>query len=188
MKTTLYTVLCVAIRLGAVFMAVGLLEQAPTIFVFFSQQNEHFALGTLLFWIAGLLIAFALWLWPNILAWWAIGWNRHEILESPIGADQVQRIAFSVMGAWLLISGVSGCVSQVVRMLIITHDSASSSASVSLSSNEWHWLVQCAATAVGGAALAIGSRGLVGVLHRLRGYPHNAMAETDPDAGTAQGS
>lgn len=185
MKTTLYTVLCVAIRLGAVLMAVGILEQVPYLF-FYPTQDGHFVLGAVLLDGAGLLLAFALWVWPNVLVWWAAGRNQHEILETAISAAQLQHIALSVVGAWMFIGGLSGCVGHGAMILIIKHEAAVGSASGMVPTNEWHWMVQYAATAVVGAALTLGARGLVGLLHRLRGYPHSAVAEADDDTSTAQ--
>jgi len=186
MKTTLYTLLCIAVRLGAVLMAVGILEQMPSLFSYLSGTDGHFVVSAILLDGAGLLVAFALWVWPNILVWWAIGRNQHEILESFISAGQLQHIALSVMGAWMFIGGLSGCLGHGVMILIVKHESASNGLSGMVPTNEWHWLVQYATTAVVGAALALGSRGLVGLLQRLRGYPHYTSAVTDPDASTTQ--
>lgn len=183
MKTTLYTVLCVAVRLGAVLMAVGILERVPGLF-YLSGTDGHFIIGILLLNGAGLLVAFALWMWPKILVWWAVGRNRHEILESSISAGQLQYIALSVVGAWMFIGGLSGCVGRGVMILVVAHESASNGLSGMVSMDEWHWLIQYATTAIVGAALTLGSRSLVGLLHRLRGYPHHMTAETDPEAST----
>ena len=71
MKTTLHTVLCVAIRLGAVLMAVGIVEQIPYIFLY-SAPGDRYSAGDLWLSGAGLLLAFMLWLWPNMLARWTV--------------------------------------------------------------------------------------------------------------------
>ncbi|HEY1590012.1 MAG TPA: hypothetical protein VGG00_09770 [Rhodanobacter sp.] len=186
MKTTLYTVLCIAVRLGAVLMAVGILEQVPSLFVTLHNEDSHFMLGVSLLEGAGLLVAFALWLWPNILVRWALGRSRHETLESSISSGQLQHIAFSVMGVWLFIAGLSGCVGRGVMFLMIRHQMALGALPGMAPTNEWHWMAQYATTAAAGAALTFGSRGLVGLLHRLRGYPHNTITQADPDASTAQ--
>jgi hypothetical protein len=185
MKTTLHTVLCVAIRLGAVLMAVGIIEQAPSIFLYPSQGGQV-AVGALLIAGAGLLAAFALWLWPNVLAWWAISRSQQEILESPISADQLQRVAFSVIGVWLFISGLSGCIARLTMMLIVFRRSAYGESIMILSTSDWFWLVEHLATTFAGAWLALGSRGLVGLLHRVRGYSQFADVETDADTNIAK--
>ncbi|HEY8682378.1 MAG TPA: hypothetical protein VIM06_04345 [Rhodanobacter sp.] len=168
MKTTLYTVLCIAVRLGAVLMAVGILEQVPSLLVTLLNEGGHLVLGIMLLEGIGLLLAFALWLWPNILVWWAVGRNRHEILESSISADQLQHIALSVLGAWVFIAGLGGCVGHGVMILMIEHQIALGALPGMAPTNEWHWMAQYATTALAGAALILGSRGLV-----LR-FPHES--------------
>jgi hypothetical protein len=185
MKTTLHTVLCVTIRLGAVLMAVGIVQQAPTIFLYPSQGGQV-AVGALLLAGAGLLAAFALWLWPNILAWWAISRNQHEVLESTIDAEQFQHIAFSVVGVWLFISGTCGCLARVTMMLIIFRRSAYGDSTMVLSASDWFWLVEHLAITLAGAWLALGSRGLIGLLHRLRGHSQFSHVETDADTVIAE--
>lgn len=185
MKTTLHTVLCVAIRLGAVLMAVGIVEQIPYIFLY-SAPGDRYSAGDLWLSGAGLLLAFMLWLWPNMLARWAVTRSSHESLESPISADQMQRIAFSVVGIWLFIGGMTACLARVVMMLIVFRRSAYGDSTQVLSAADWYWLIDHLATAIAGACLALGSRGLVGLLHRLRGYPHSAVPEAGDDAGIAQ--
>ena len=185
MKTTLYSVLCIAIRLGAVLMAVGILERAPGIF-FFANAEGHFQVLALFLEGAGLLLALALWIWPNMLTWCVMGRNKHEILESSISAAQVQHIAFSIVGVWLFIDGVSGCLGHAFMILLIKQEMAAGALPGMGLQEEWRWLIQFAATAVAGAALTLGSRGLVGLLHRLRAYPHYRSTETDPDTSTTQ--
>jgi hypothetical protein len=183
MKTTLHTVLCMAIRLGAVLMLVGIVEQAPSIFLYPSQGGE-FSAGALWLSGAGVLLAFTLWLWPNTLAWWATSRSQHEVLESPINADQIQHVAFSVIGMWLFISGVTGCLARVVMMLVVFRHSAYGDSTRILAPGDWYWLVEHLTTAAAGAWLALGSRGLVRLLGRLRGYPYSTIAKSDPDITT----
>jgi len=184
MKTTLYTVLCVAIRLGAVLMAVNVFERVPDVFIYPARDGTY-AISALLLEGASVLVALTLWLWPNILVWWAIGRNRHEILESPIGADDIQRIAFSVMGVWLCISGISGLLGHGASILIVLRRSSYGEAT-QVPTSEWHWLVQYALVAFAGAVLALGSRGLVGLLRRLRGYPYATDVQRVHDASMTQ--
>ena len=184
MKTTLYTVLCVAIRLGAVLMAVGILEQVPGLFAFATQEG-HLAWGVPVIEGVGLLFAFALWTWPNLLAWWALSRNRQEVLETSITADQLQYIALSVVGAWTVIRGVSACLARVAHFLLQRHEAEATGTQFTDSTNEWHWIIYYALVTLAGGVLMLGSRGLVGLLRRLRGYP-DAMIETDPDAGTTK--
>lgn len=87
MKTTLYTVLCVAIRLGAVLMVVNVAGEL--LYALLQVGPGAFTAGTLLTGAFAVLVAAAMWLWPGLLAWWAIGNRRHEVLESSITAEQL---------------------------------------------------------------------------------------------------
>jgi hypothetical protein len=184
MKTTLHTVLCIVIRVSAVLMLVGIVEQVPTIFMYASQGR--YSVGALWLAGAGVLLAVGLWLWPNVLAWWAISRSQHEMLESPIGADQIQRVAFSIIGVWLFIGGATGLLSRAIMMLIVFRHAAYGDSTRVLTSTDWYWLMDHGATAAAGAGLAVGSRSLVGLLRRLRDYPHVATANADPDTATTQ--
>jgi hypothetical protein len=184
MKTNIHSVLCVAIRLGALLTAVGIVEHAPTIFMY--PSGEGFSRGALWLSGAGLALAFMLWLLPNVLARWAVGRGSHELLEFPISADQIQRIAFSVVGVWLFIAGLAGVLARGVMLLVIAHRSAYGDPSRILSSSDWYWLVEHFATAVAGACLAVGSAGLVRLFHRVRGYPYRA--DKDDDVSQTQDS
>ncbi|MEO7050244.1 MAG: hypothetical protein ABI128_01135 [Rhodanobacter sp.] len=184
MKTTLYTVLCVAIRLGAVFMAAGILERIPGLVVF-ADQEGHVFLASMLLNGAGLLLAFALWAWPNLLVWWAAGRNSHELLETSITADQLHYVSLSVLGAWMFIGGFAACLAHLSQILMIRREAGSGGYPALLPTNAWLWVIEYALTALAGAALALGARGLVGVLRRLRGYP-DVLAESDPDVITTR--
>jgi hypothetical protein len=187
-KTTLYTVLCVAIRLGAVLMAVRLLEGLPVFL--WSSPNRALSAIALGFTALGLLVAAALWCRPGWLAWWAANRETGEVLESTLGAGQIQSIAFSVMGCWLLISGLASGLQQGITLLLMHAEIYSSPAypAPGLPTTILIGLIKSLAIVVAGGSLMLGSHGLVGLLHRFRGYPHNPISEADPDASNAQGS
>ena len=184
MKTTLYTVLCVAIRLGAVFMAVGILERIPGL-IGFADQQHHLFVSAMLLDGAGLLLAFALWVRPSLLVWWAAGRNSHEVLETAITADQLQYIALSVLGAWMFIDGFAAGLAHLAQILMLKHGAESGGYPAVVPTTEWHWLIEYTLIALAGAMLTLGSRGLVRLLHRLRGYPYVSV-DADPDASTTQ--
>lgn len=186
MKTTIYSILCVAIRLGAIVMAVGIVEQAPMIFVYPNQPD--FSSGAVWFACAGLALAFLLWLSPQVLARWAVGRGSHEVLDVAVSADQIQRIAFSIVGVWLFIGGLTGVIARIVMMLVIARRWDYGDTTRILSSGDWYWLVMHVTTLVAGASLALGSAGLVGMIHRMRGYPHRAEPELADNASHTQDS
>ena len=179
MKTTLYTVLCVAIRLGAVLMAVGLLERLP-LFLWESPAGG-FALDAVLLAVFGLLVAGALWLWPSILAGWAVGRRGHELLEiQQLDADGLMRVALTVSGAVLSVSGLAGCLGHGLSMLLFRSRMADA-ATGQLPVSEWHWVLYYVVQTVGGAALMLGARGLATFLQRVRGRSSHAWADTDDE-------
>ena len=180
MKTTLHTLLCIAIRLGAVLMAVNLLEQLPSFFVL-NNETGHLAWLSLGLTGVGLVIAFALWVWPGLIVWWAVGRNGHEIFESPIAASQLQHIVLSAMGAWLFINGLSACIGHGAITLAYIRESGAMTPT-----GEIRWIIQDAATALAGIALMLGSRGLVELLYRLCSYPQPRQSESEADANIAK--
>lgn len=168
MKTTLDTVLRTAIRLGAVLLAVGALENVALLVVR-AQGDTHALVGTLLFSLLYLATAAVLWLWPGMLAWWASSRSSHEVFESPIAAQALQRVALSVLGAWLAVSGLSGVLSHGFIMWFL-HARLSDYTSGQLPPAEWRWLVYYAVEMVAGAILLTGAGALVVLLARLRGH------------------
>jgi hypothetical protein len=184
MKTTLFTVLCIAIRLGVVLLAVNILEQLP-FWLSHSHEGSAYTLYLLLVGLFGLVMAALLWVRPGILAWWAIGKGQHEVLEIPVSADQIQHIAFSVLGVWMVISGLGGCISHLMIMLFLRGRLADAATGV-LPPGEWRYVCYYALEAIAGGALVIGSRGLIGLLYRLRGYPVTESDARGGDAATAR--
>lgn len=176
MRSTIYTVLCVAIRLGAVLMAVGLLESLP---VFLWQSPEGgFAVDAVLLALFGLLIAGALWLWPSVLARWAVGRSGHEALEVGLSADTLMAVALAVTGAMLFVSGVAGSFGHGLSMLLFKSRLVDPSTGL-LPVAEWHWVIYYLVQTACGLGLALGARGLASLVWRLRGYPMQVAADDD---------
>lgn len=186
MKTTLHTVLCVAIRLGAVLMAAGIFEQLLSL-VLLSIQEGHAAWAALSLQGAGLLVALALWLWPNLLAWWALGRNQHELMELTISPARLQYVAMSVVGVWMFIGGLSGVAGHGVMIVFINQEATVGNASGMVPTGEWHWMVYYTTMLLAGGGLTLGARGLAGLLQRLRGYQSSSTpAVSADDASFAQ--
>lgn len=180
MKTSVYTVLCTAIRLGAVLLSVHALEDVAAV-VAASDGNTHRLLGSLLFAGLYLVVGAVLWLWPGMLAWWASSRSNGQVLEMPIGADELQRVALSVLGVWQVVQGVSGLLSHGVVMVFL-HDRMTDYSTGHLPPAEWRWVVFYVLQAMAGAAVALGAAGLVNLFHRLRRFPEASPAATEIDA------
>lgn len=166
MRTTLYTVLCMTIRLGAVLMAVGLIEQWPRLFLVRAADGQ-LTIDAIVMDGLGLVLAFVLWLKPGLLAWWAAGSAHRDVFEAAIGATQLQYIAFSVAGIYKLITGLAGMLAHGLNLLAYRHIT-DGGIPVSPPTYETTMFVEYVVATVAGCALVLGARGLTGVLQRLR--------------------
>lgn len=179
MKTSLYTVLCMAIRLGAVLMAVGLIEQWPRLLV--TQANGQLSIAAIALDLLGLLLAFVLWVRPGLLAWWAAGNAYREVFDAQISAVQLQYIAFSVAGIYKLITGVAGMLAHGLNLLEYRHMLDAAGVPALPPSYERTMFIEYVVATVAGLALTLGARGLSGVLQQLRGGQRlAAVEESDP--------
>nr|WP_199041487.1 hypothetical protein [Dyella sp. ASV24] len=165
MRTTLYGAPCVAIRLGAVFMAVGLIEQWPRLLV--TRADGQLAISAIVLDGLGLLLAFVLWLKPGLLAWWAASSTQRDVVEIDISAPQLQYIAFSVAGIYKFITGLAGMLAHGLNLLVFQH-LTEGGIPVSPPTYETTMFAEYVVAAVAGAALTLGARGLTGLLQRLR--------------------
>lgn len=163
MRTSLYSILCIVIRLGAVLLAVNAIADAASLYT--GADLEAFGAA----WVVGslaavLLVAAALWIWPGILARLAAGRGSAEVFESPLSAQQLQWIALSVLGAYFVVDGVGGLVFFVFQQGL-------AEAVVSREQQMSDWIVDGGYWAIRigcGITLVFGARGLVGMLRGLR--------------------
>ena len=170
MRTTLYSLLCIAIRLGALFFAVEAL--LSTLSVYEISRNPDTALNAyvMLSIIVGqLVLAAILWTYPGVLARLATRKAAaQEIIESPIDAADIQYVAFSLLGLYFFVGGVYMLVHEIARHLArqygIDHP------------ENWSYFdpyaigdVIATLAQIGlGLGLLLGARGLVGILDRAR--------------------
>ena len=164
MRTSLYSILCIVVRLGAIFLAFGTLSSLLALLVTWRAGSEVADLGLSIGFVAlVLLLAFMLWVFPGILARIAAGRSSEQVFDSPISAAQIQWIAFSVLGMYFVVSGLVGLSHYAIRYLrageMVGYDQMGAFMSDGL-----YWILQIAL----GAVLALGARGLAGALYRLR--------------------
>jgi hypothetical protein len=183
MRTSLYSILCILIRLGAVIMAVSTIVAVPAVWQ--TADATHLQEGHLgiLFAIGGVSLALAalLWIYPGALARIAAGKSSQQIFESPISADDFLRIVLAVVGVWFVIeamASLAGVVSRLVVMIMHTDDVPARSM---LATELWYFLPLLVKVALG-IWLTLGARGLVGWLRsmRERGLPTAAGADESP--------
>lgn len=178
MKTTLHTALCIAIRIGAVLLALGALERLASLLTSGEADPRRFV-GVMLFSVLYLGVAVVLWLWPGMLAWWASSRASNEVFMSDLGGDEWQRIALAVVGAWLAVTGLSACLGHGLLMVFLGERIRDYSTGL-LPTTEWYWLFRDAIQTLAGVAIMLGSSGLVSLLARIRRYPAATVTE-EPD-------
>lgn len=180
MRTSLYSILCIVVRLGAVMLFVETLASLPAAWSAMHGTEEQAARGMLIgFGGALLALAALLWLYPGVLARMAAGTASREVFESPISARQLQYIAFSVLGVVFAIKGLTGLVAVLFR-IALSAQYGDTAFRMLLWQNGAAVSVQVLEFAVG-IGLTFGARGLTGLLQRLRerGLPP-AQADEEP--------
>jgi len=182
MRTSLYSVLCILIRLGAVFMAVSTIVAVPA--AWRGAELEHvqgYAAMLLGYGGAMLVLAVLLWIYPGALARLAAGNASEQIFESPISAAELQEIAFAVIGIWFAIQALCELVALGAGIVVTAYESESSYG-VPLAAvfhRELARLVPLAAKLALGIALTMKARGLVGWIRAFReqGLPPPAQGD-----------
>jgi hypothetical protein len=167
MKTTLYSILAAAVRIAALLM---LAQTVASLFAYFAQQdaglgvrvNWAFFVGSLI--AAG--IALALWLYPGILVRPAVGRAAHEVFDSTLTSDDIQRIGISIVGIWFAIGGIGGVVYALLRAGMAAQTEHYVGGALEMVRAD---LLASVFSVLLGVAVALGSRGLTGLLSRIRG-------------------
>lgn len=173
MRTSLYSILCIVVRLGAVLLFVQTVTSFPAawealeVWTQTPSESDRVVRGMLIgFGGAAIALSFLLWLYPGLLARLAAGKASREVFESPIAPTDIQFIAFSVLGVTFAIKGLIGLVAVLFRVALSVRMS-----DVAFQTLVWQnaasvlvEIVQLAA----GVGLTFGARGLVGLLRRLR--------------------
>jgi len=167
MKTSLYSILCIVIRVGAVLLFVNTSIDLPITIV--GVQGTQYAAEAQLAVIGisvGMIgLAFLLWLYPGLVARLATSRSAQESFESPIGPSQLQYIALAVLGVAFAMRGVVDLVSAVLR---IGFSAQISENSISVLAGSGIQLVMPIVRVALGIGLAFGASGLTGWLERLR--------------------
>jgi hypothetical protein len=183
MRTSLYSILCIAIRIGAVLIAVQTIVQIIVMLPDVLPQSVEsgaWSWGEVASAVgASWLLAAWLWIYPGVLARLAAGRSANQVFESPINADEIQRIALTVLGIWFVMVAII----ELVRTGL---DFAWARIWMSDSINDRYvrqifmGLISYVCELAFGIALTLGSAGLTGWLRaiRERGLPP-AVSDTD---------
>jgi hypothetical protein len=190
MRTSLYSILCIGIRLAAVLIAVSALLSLPAAYNTLTHgewsRNELgwiFALWTLV-----LLFALFFWVYPGVLARLAAGKASQQVFESPIGADELQYIAFSVVGLWIFAGGLIDVTQLVIRELLVEHMLRNNTGGLDAEGARARVIsafVEVVVRIVAGGVLMLRARGLVGLLRSMR---HAGQPSTIDEEAVSDGS
>jgi hypothetical protein len=177
MRTSLYTVLCIVIRLGAVMLAVEAILAVPA--AWYMTGSTDLAPGwhgaLIAFGIATLAFAALLWVYPGVLARIAAGASSRQVFESPLSGEELQQIALCVLGVWLAIDGIVEFVNLGVRLIVTAHVDTNVPF-VEMARRDVGRIVSVLVKVGLGVALSLGARGLVGLLRRVR---HQGLPPVD---------
>jgi hypothetical protein len=166
-RTSLYSILCIAIRLGAVMLAWNTIERLS----FLLGQGQLSAFSAEERWIAevffgsGILVSFFLWLYPGPLARMASARSAHQIFESPISAADMQWIALSVLGMFWVMSGILDLADLGYRYVWVSEMLGTGAEAARRLHGQIAYDVL---ETLIGIALTLGARGLAGVLQKVR--------------------
>lgn len=168
MRTSLYSILCIVVRLGAVMLFVQTMISLPFAWASLLADQGGWNGQTWLIGLSGaaIAIAFALWLYPGLLARLAAGASSRETFESPIDAKEVQYIAFAVLGVCFAVGGLIELVGDLLRLSVNAE-----LGDVAFKTLVWESRANLSAPAlklVVGIGLTLGARGLTGSLRALR--------------------
>jgi len=178
MKTSIYTLLCVAIRLGALCLGINVLLRFPGAYAAVTNNDlGRHTLTPLLFWSASVLvIAFLLWLYPGLLARPAAARSSRQAFESPVSPQQMQHAALVVLGMWFVMTGIIGFASKILPVLFFHQLNIVGDAGTRLTAKI---LSKPVIQIVAGCVLTLGSPGLSGMLYRVRERSSPPLAPGD---------
>lgn len=180
MRTSLYSILCIVVRLGAVMLAVGTIVGLPWVFVSAEGESALSRASIAALGVATIALAAVLWIYPGILARLAAGRSSQQVFESPIGVDELQRIAFAVLGVWYAVAAIIGFARTGFGFISMWRELMSGPIADTYMRSLLTELIVSGVKLALGIALALGSAGLTGWLRTIRehGLPP-LVSETD---------
>lgn len=164
----------VAVRLFAVFLVAYTLRYATSLIAFAMVEPPDYINSTfiLLFGFSPILIAIILWRFPLTVASKLIPKvTTGEKPKSPLSGPEIQVVAFSVLGLWLLASAIPDILYWIAYVYRIKSVSISFR-NVELTPQNIGGMVSASAEFILGLWLLLGSKSIVGIVRRLRHADH----------------
>lgn len=156
-----------AVRLFAVFLIVYTLRYSGSVISLASLDSPGFWISALvmLFAFLPVVIAFLLWRFPLSVASALIPKATNREKPKPLSEPEIQVVAFSILGLWLLASAIPDVFYWVIyayRMETVGFRN------VELTPQNIAGIVSTTVELVLGLWLLLGSKGIVGIVRRLR--------------------
>ena len=167
-KTNAYSLVVILVRLGALYLVIrGLAVLVPVFWSSVRSGGDAWALalggGTLL--VVGGLI----WLTADLIAKVALASPREPQFASELDVGQWQYVLFSAAGLWWAIEGLNEVVWTIAHWWQLRAYAGPSAAMMRFGESHLADLVGGIVQFIFGIALLLGGRGLIAILHRLRG-------------------
>ncbi|HTA64928.1 MAG TPA: hypothetical protein VK753_05440 [Xanthomonadaceae bacterium] len=112
-------------------------------------------------------VAALLWVFADRVAKLALARPQQVVFESDVSVSEWQGLAFSVVGLWQTIDGLTFLSGRIVRLAIV-HLAVGSGAPSLLPDDFYEWVAADGLRLVIGIGLLFGSRGLVGMIRKYR--------------------
>jgi hypothetical protein len=179
-RTNTFTLLCVAIRVFALWLAMGLVLMLPGLAVGMQGMADGglspWLLGIPL--VAGLLVAAVLWLFAEKLARLALASPDEHVFESDLDASTWLGIGLSLLGAWYFFGALIDGAGLLVRALQVAQMREQFSG-MEAPPGFGSEVAGTSLQALLGIVLLLRGRGLAALLHRLRyaGYRGESVGE-----------
>ncbi len=169
-RTNAFTLLCMLIRVVALFVAASSLLRLPAAWINLRAQIgwEAIAMPVLATTLLTLLLMVLLWIFADKLARLALVRPHEQTFECDTDPKVLLGLAISVIGAWFLCVGLKDLMYLVPRWLMISRMTAGN---LTLDNGLEEVLPEGTAILgelVLGAVLLLRGPGLAGVVHRLR--------------------
>lgn len=181
-KTNTFSILCVFIRVFALWMLATSVVNLPAVVVS-SHQSRTGDFTTIGLIASAVVVVFAvlLWIFADKVARLALARPQQNVFESDIAPAEWQTVAFAVVGAWQTFEGLVALSTHVVAL--IANGVFSDTSPPGYAFFQDYRLVGAILRLLLGCALLFGARGLVGLIRRYR-----QIGDTDPDPSQASDS
>lgn len=179
-RTNAFSLLCVVIRVCAIWLGARLVISMPGMAVQIKQASDAgIGAGPYWFLLSGvLLVGVASWLFAERIARLAMTRPQDHVFESDLDAQAWLGIALGAIGAWFLFNALVDGVGMAARMLYVARQRDLYPGTSIDDGHLFDW-VPVVVQAMIGAGLLLRGSGIATLVHRLRyaGYKRGSSNE-----------